>query len=67
MELKREIGTIITQAVLDAGYDLAESFVEVRVTDPEKFGDFSTNIALIVAARMSQNPLDVAQKIGMEH
>ncbi|PIZ48295.1 arginine--tRNA ligase [candidate division WWE3 bacterium CG_4_9_14_3_um_filter_41_6] len=63
MELKREIGTIITQAVLDAGYDLAESFVEVRVTDPEKFGDFSTNIALIVAARMSQNPLDVAQKI----
>ena len=42
----------------------SENSVEVQLTTPQlQFGDFSTNVALILAKKLKQNPISIAEKI----
>lgn len=51
----------ISFAIKKSGFDLSQ---EIIVTRPrEDFGDYSTNIALLIAKQVSQSPREVAQKI----
>jgi len=41
-----------------------ENSVEVQLTTPQlQFGDFSSNVALILAKKLKQNPIEIAEKI----
>ena len=59
MEMK--IKQLITKAVQAFETDFSE---DVQLSTPQlQFGDFSTNIALILAKKMGQNPMELAEKI----
>ncbi len=59
MELK--IKELVTKAILKNQIDFSG---EVPISIPQlQFGDFSTNIALILAKQLKKNPLELAEKI----
>lgn len=39
---------------------------QVEYPDQEKFGDYSTNIAMVLASQLKKNPMEIAQKIADE-
>ena len=63
--MKKELVEIIKKAVLslDLGLDLNFNDIQVEYTKDEKFGDYSTNIAMVLAKKLKRNPLEIAQKI----
>lgn len=67
MHIKDKVVDIINEALKSLG--LPEGMVEVAVDHPaeEKFGDYSTNVAMILMKEMgatAKNPLDLAKKIS---
>ena len=60
MEIIREHITKVCQRLFDVAVD-----VELTIPD-EKFGDYSTNVALKLAKQLGQSPRDVAQQIADE-
>lgn len=59
--MKKAIENLIQEAVKKAGYKT--DAVEVFYPEEDKFGDFSTNIALKLAKDINKNPKEVAEKI----
>lgn len=62
--LKQAIEKIVLSAVSKAGYKM--DAVEVFYPEEDKFGDFSTNVALKLAKEVGKNPKEVAEKIAAE-
>jgi len=58
-----ELKDKIKKAVRDAGFDLPEEF-DVEAPPEEKFGDLSTNVAMLIAAKEKITPSEVAKKIS---
>jgi arginyl-tRNA synthetase len=56
--MKEEVKKVIKKAV---GKKIKEFFVEVPTN--KKFGDYSTNIALVLAKNLGKNPVEVANEI----
>ena len=66
--MKQEIKKIIEKAVVEAknqeGWNFADALkIEVDYPRDERFGDFTTNIAMVLAKEIQKNPLEIAQKI----
>ena len=52
----------IKKAIKSAGYELAGGF-DLELPPNEKFGDLSTNVAMLIAAKEGKKPEDVAKDI----
>jgi arginyl-tRNA synthetase len=54
----------LEQIVHDTVQELFGADISVELTRPDdQFGDYATNIALQLAAKVQSNPRDVAQKL----
>ncbi|MBF0169496.1 MAG: arginine--tRNA ligase [Nitrospinae bacterium] len=63
-DVAQKVGQAVAEAVAEAG--LHESFdgsIEILLPKEERFGDFSTNVAMILAARLKKNPRQIADAI----
>src|SRR3989344_9373444 len=57
---KNYLKKLLGQALKELGFSLAE----IQISQPEaKFGDYSTNAALIIGKKEKKNPKEVAEKI----
>lgn len=69
--MKQEIQKILREAVL--GYvqeksiaDFDVSSITVETPKDEKFGDYTTNIAMVLAKKLKQNPMDIAENLRFQ-
>lgn len=64
MDIKEKIGEAIGKSLQTLGI----SSVDFVIEHPEdiSFGDYSTNVAMIVARQIKNNPKDIAKKIATE-
>ncbi|MDO9231033.1 MAG: arginine--tRNA ligase [bacterium] len=64
--MKQEIQKLIEKAVKDLGYEMGE--VEVDYPKVETFGDYTTNVAMVLAQTLKKNPMEIAEslKLGFE-
>jgi len=60
--INQEIQDLITQAVKKAYPSIVMPIFMVELAE-EKFGDYSTNIAMILAKAVGESPLEIAEKI----
>ncbi len=63
-DVAQKVGHAVAEAVAEAG--LTESFdgsIEILLPKEEKFGDFSTNAAMILASKLKKNPRQIAEGI----
>nr|NQU92146.1 hypothetical protein [Bacteroidota bacterium] len=54
---------IIQDAVQDLGFDIRTKDISIEHPQDKKYGDYSTNIALVLAKKEGQNPMDLAQNL----
>ncbi|MFA6159562.1 MAG: arginine--tRNA ligase [Parcubacteria group bacterium] len=59
--MKQEIQKLIEKAVKDLGYEIGE--VEVDYPKIETFGDYTTNVAMVLSKIAKKNPMEVAESI----
>ena len=67
--LVENIKSALTDALNNLGYPSIA--VNISPASNEDFGDFSSNIALLLTKELNQNPIAIAQKIkdemGLDH
>lgn len=62
--MKKEIQKILENSVKEAyGSDLELPEIEVIRPKEEKFGDFTSNIAMVLAGKLKKNPMEIAEEI----
>ena len=59
--MKQEIQKLIEKALNYLGYEIGE--VEVDYPKVETFGDYTTNVAMVLAKVAKKNPMEVAESI----
>lgn len=59
--IKEILANVIKKAVLSAGFDVDDIYLEHPAD--LRYGDYSTNIALILAKRVNKNPKELAEEI----
>src|SRR3989339_2276581 len=59
--MKQEIQKLIEKAVKDLGYEIGE--VDVDYPKLEAFGDYTTNVAMVLSKSAKKNPITVAEEI----
>lgn len=65
--IKTELEILLKKAIKDAGIKVPSNFdFNIEKTQDAKFGDYSTNIAMRLAKIAGKNPMEVADKIGIE-
>ncbi len=64
--MREEIRAAVHKSLDNLGLDIAHMDCRIEIDIPKKreFGDFSTNIALILAKSVGKNPREVAELIG---
>lgn len=62
---KYQMRGVVYEALKKCGYDKYIKLDEVDVVHPqyERFGDFATNVAMVLAKKMKKNPKEIAEKI----
>jgi len=60
--MKEKIEKILKQTLQDLDYDMGEVIVDYAKN--EKFGDYTTNVAMVLAKEFKKNPLEVAKEIS---
>ncbi|PIP27371.1 MAG: arginine--tRNA ligase [Candidatus Moranbacteria bacterium CG23_combo_of_CG06-09_8_20_14_all_39_10] len=58
----KELETIIKKAVLHA-FELEEVDFSVEYPKDEKFGDYATNVALVLAKKVGKSPMEIAESL----
>src|ERR1700745_3824548 len=65
--MKEDVQKVVAESIetIKRNDDLVSSPVEIAITVPKRreFGDFSTNIALILAGELGKSPREVAELI----
>jgi|UniRef100_A0A7C4EW56 arginyl-tRNA synthetase len=66
--MKEALRNILRQAISGVGhrgdeYDDVSARIEVSRTKDERFGDYSTNAALVMAKRLGKKPVEIAREI----
>jgi len=61
--IKQTIRQLIQNTLRNQYPGLKEISFEIDCPKNEKFGDYYTNVAMIIAKQINENPLDVAEKI----
>ncbi len=59
LELKKQVESILNDAVVSLGYEIDSLYVEAS-----QHSDVASNIAFRLASKYRQNPKDIAEKIG---
>jgi arginyl-tRNA synthetase len=59
--MKEEIKKLIGNALQNLGYEIKEA--EVDYPKNENFGDYTTNIAMILSRNAKKNPMEIAEKL----
>ena len=63
MKIVEDLKQIILKAVKDSGFGLSEEKIKLEHPSDINFGDYSTNIAMVLAKQEGKNPRDLAEKI----
>ena len=63
MSIKKELQQIIKKALDDCNIDFLEEKIIIETPKEESFGDYSTNVALLLTKELHENPHDIATKI----
>ena len=66
MSIKTRLVQIIDDSIKKNNIDYETSQIIVEIPKNEQNGDYSTNIALLLAKKLKENPLNIAQKIANE-
>ena len=63
--MKEIIQNLLEKAILSLNLDANLDLCDILVDYPkaEKFGDYSTNVALVLAKKSGGNPLEIAESI----
>ena len=59
--MKHEIQKFLEKAIKTLGYDIKE--VDVDYPKNEVFGDYTTNVAMVLSKSVKKNPMTVAEEI----
>ena len=68
-KMKQEIEKLLSRAVeklLENTEEVVFDLAEIRVdwTKDEKFGDYTSNVAMILAGKMKKNPMEIAEQLS---
>ena len=66
VSIKTRLVQIIDDSIKKNNIDYETSQIIVEIPKNEQNGDYSTNIALLLAKKLKENPLNIAQKIANE-
>ena len=59
--MKQEIQKLVEKAVKDLGYEISE--VDVDYPKVEAFGDYTTNVAMVLVRTLKKNPIEIADNL----
>ena len=63
MSIKKELQQIIKNSLVKNNIDFSEKNIVIETPKDSNFGDYSTNIALLLTKVLKKNPLDIANDI----
>ena len=63
MSIKKEIQQIIKEGLTNIDIDESLENIVIEIPKKEEFGNYSTNIALILAKKLRESPIEIATKI----
>jgi len=63
MKIVNDLKKIILKATKKAGFELDEKEIKIEHPDNIDYGDYSTNIAMILGKDLKSNPHEIAEKI----
>lgn len=63
MSIKKELQQIIKKALDECNIDFLEEKIIIETPKEESFGDYSTNVALLLTKELHENPHEIATKI----
>ena len=63
MSIKKELQQIIKNSLVKNNIDFSENNIVIETPKDSNFGDYSTNIALLLTKVLKKNPLDIAKDI----
>ncbi len=63
--MKKEIEKNIQKALFEL-FDLEQADFAVDCPREENFGDYSTNVAMMLASKLKKNPMEIAEEIKMQ-
>lgn len=63
MSIKKELQEIIKESLLKNNISFDESKIIIETPKEEKYGDYSSNIALLLTKILKKNPMDIANEI----
>ncbi len=66
MNIKNKIKKSIYSSVKSITQEVSEAEIRIEHPDNVEYGDYSSNIALILASRLKKNPLEIAKEIVSE-
>ena len=61
--MKKQISIVLSEAAAKLGYDVPPSEIALEKPKNPKHGDLSSNIALLLAGKIKQKPLDIADNL----
>jgi len=62
-ETVKKLNSLLMKAVVEVDKNVSVEMVKLEHPTETKFGDYSTNIAMIMAKQRKENPVDLAKKI----
>jgi len=66
MSIKKQLQLIIRDSLIKNNIDYTEENIVIETPKDSSYGDYSTNIALMLTKTMKCNPLEIAEKIKAE-
>ncbi|KKR21952.1 MAG: Arginine-tRNA ligase [Candidatus Moranbacteria bacterium GW2011_GWA2_39_41] len=63
--MKKKLAEIIKKAVLEL-FDLEQADFAVEYPKDEKFGDYATNVAMVLAKKLGKSPMEIAEAIKLQ-
>ena len=63
MKIRENLKQIILKAVKDKGFELSEEKIKLEHPAEMNFGDYSTNIAMLLAKEEGKNPIELANLV----
>ena len=66
MSIKRKLQSIIKESLTKNNIEFDEANIIIETPKDASFGDYSTNIALLLTKIMKSNPIEIAEKIKKE-
>ena len=66
MSIKKELQQIIKDSLVKNNIDFEQANIVIETPKDSNYGDYSTNIALMLTKILKKNPIDIAEAIKNE-